>query len=282
MLKTVALPLALILIMLGMGMTLTPADFKRVVLKPKATMVGLVLQLFLLPLLAFALCTLFRLQGELAVGLLLIASCPGGATSNMISHLSKGDTALSVSLTAFSSIITPFTIPLILGAGIHHYLGTESSISLPFLKTLIQLMVVSILPVTLGMLLHAKFPDKTRRLGKPVNVMSLCFLALIVLVAVLQEEDLLSQFLLAGPAVLTLNLSTMAMGFGVAALVGLGLRQRITLSIESGIQNGTLALAIAIGILENPPTAIPAVVYSLTMFVSGFAMILGFGRRKSS
>ncbi len=281
MLKTVALPLALILIMLGMGMTLRPVDFKRIIRKPKASILGLVLQILLLPLIAYILCTLFGLQGELAVGLMVIASCPGGATSNMISHLSKGDTALSVSLTAFSSLITPFTIPLIVGASLSHFLETDSTITLPFIKTLIQLLIVSVIPICIGMLIHKIFPERTRKLEKPVNIMSLTFLAIIVVIAVIQEEDLLHQFSIAGPAAFSLNAITMSIGFGLATLIGLGLRQRITLSIETGIQNGTLALAISLGLLENPRIAIPAVVYSLIMFINGCVMILVFGRRSA-
>jgi BASS family bile acid:Na+ symporter len=281
MLKEIALPLALILIMTGMGMTLTPADFKRVIQKPLATFLGLTNQLILLPLMAFGLCIVFGLRGELAVGLLLIASCPGGATSNLISHLSKGDTALSVSLTALSSLITTLTIPLYVGFALSYFQETDSTISLPFLKTFIQLMVVSVIPILLGMFLHAKCPKLTRRLGKPVNIFSIFFLALIVIVAITKEENLGTQFRMAGPAALSLNLLTMGVGFGLAALVGLELRQRITLSIESGIQNGTLALAIALGILENAHIAMPAVVYSLMMFVTGGAMILLVGRRST-
>ncbi|MDF3128139.1 bile acid:sodium symporter family protein [Kiritimatiellaeota bacterium B1221] len=279
MLKTVALPLALILIMIGMGMSLTPADFKRVIRKPKASILGLVLQLLLLPVIAFMLCVLFGLQGELAVGLMVVASCPGGATSNMISHLSKGDTALSVTLTAFSSLITPFTIPLIIGASLGYFLETDSTITLPFAKTLIQLLIVSVLPVCIGMILHKKFPVITRKLGKPVNIMSLAFLAIIVVIAVIQEQDLLHQFSIAGPVAFSLNVVTMSIGFALATLIGLGQRQRITLAIETGIQNGTLALAISLGMLESPRIAIPAVVYSLIMFISGGAMMIVFGPR---
>lgn len=280
MLKQIALPLALIFIMTGMGMTLTPADFKRVLTKPLATFLGLANQLLLLPLVAFGLCHLFALPPELAVGLMLIAACPGGATSNLISHLSRGDTALSVSLTALSSLITTLTIPLYLGFATSHFMGADSSVSLPFLKTVLQLMLVSVIPILLGMFLNKKFPALTARLEKPVNVFSMLFLLLIVVAAVLQEEHLLTQFRLAGPAALSLNLLTMLMGFGLAALAGLRRAQRITLAIESGIQNGTLALGIALGLMENVHIAMPAVVYSLMMFASGGMMILFFGRRQ--
>lgn len=274
LLKTVLLPLALIFIMFGMGMTLTPADFMRVIRSPKAKLIGLLNQLLLLPLTALGLVQLFGLSGELAVGLMLVAACPGGPTSNIISHLSKGDTALSVTLTAVSSVITVFTIPLIVGWSLGHFMGDESAIPFQFAKMFLQLTVVTILPISLGMIAHAKKPAFTARMGRPVNVFSIVFLALIIVGAVLKEEELGRQFREAGPAAVLLNVLTMGIGFGVAALAGLSLRQRVTISIESGIQNGTLALGIAMGILESSRIAVPAVVYSLLMFVTGAVIIL--------
>ena len=158
MLKEVALPIALILIMLGMGMTLVPADFKRVFVKPLASVLGLCLQLLLLPVVAFLLCKGFGLPAELAVGLMLIAACPGGATSNLISHLSNGDTALSVSLTAVSSLVTTLTIPLVMGFAMSTFMDSAQAVSVPFVKTVIQLMVVSVIPIVVGMGLRSKCP----------------------------------------------------------------------------------------------------------------------------
>jgi bile acid:Na+ symporter, BASS family len=281
LLKTVLLPLGLILIMFGMGLGLTPGDFRRVVFAPKAKVIGLVMQLLALPALAFGLAVLLRLPGDLAVGLMLVAACPGGPTSNIISHLSRGDTALSVTLTAFSSVITVFTIPVVVGTSMAHFLGDAAVIQLPFAKTLIQLMVVTILPIAMGMAVHARCPDFSKRMARPVNSFSIGFLALIILVAVLKEEELGKQISAAGPAVMALNLGGMALGFGVAALFRLPRSQRVTLSVEVGIQNATLALAIALGLLESPRLAIPAVVYGLFMFVTGAAMIAAFGRKRA-
>jgi BASS family bile acid:Na+ symporter len=280
LLKTVFLPLALISIMFGMGMSLTPADFKRVVLSPRATILGLICQLVALPLLAFALIWLFRLPGDLAVGLMILAACPGGPTSNIITHLSRGDTALSVTLTAVSSVITVFTIPLLVGFAIRHFLDADEAIVLPFLKTVGQLIVVTLIPIALGMWVNRARPVFARRMASTVNVISLIFLALVILAAVLREKDLGQQFLLAGPAALALNLASMALGLGAAALFRLTRPQGISISIESGIQNGTLALSIALGLLDSSRIAMPAVVYSLLMFASGAIMIFWFGRRR--
>ncbi len=281
-LKTIFLPLALMIIMFGMGLSLTVADFKRVVMAPKAKLIGLFNQLLLLPIIAFGLVFVFRLSAELAVGLMLIAACPGGPTSNMIAHLSKGDTALSVTLTAVASVVTVFTIPLIVGTSMGLFMaGGETAIHLPFWRTVFQLMLVTIIPISIGMLVRVKKPAFSTRMGKPVNVISIVFLALVILAAVLQEEDLAGQFADAGWAVLALNVVTMSLGFAMAAVWGLPLRQRISISVESGIQNGTLALAIALGILGSARIAVPAVVYSLLMFVSGTFMIVRYGRRAS-
>lgn len=279
-LKTVLLPLALILIMFGMGMTLTRADFRRVLLSPKATGLGLACQWLLLPVLAWGIATAFGLSGDLATGLILVAACPGGPTSNIITHLSKGDTALSVTLTALSSIVTVFTIPLLVSLAMQRFMGDTATIHLPFSKTLGQLIIVTLLPIALGMWVKASRPQFAERMGRPVNLLSLLFLALIIVAAIAKEKDLAAQITAAGPATITLNLLAMAIGFGLAALFRLPTPQRTTISIEVGIQNGTLALAIALGMLESARIAIPAVVYSLFMFVSGAAMIAAFGRRR--
>lgn len=279
LLKTVFLPLGLILIMFGMGLGLTPGDFKRVIFSPKAKLLGLAMQLLALPALAFLLATLLRLPGDLATGLMLLAACPGGPTSNIISHLSRGDTPLSVTLTALSSIVTVFTIPLVVGLSMAHFMGDHAVIRLPFVKTLIQLMTVAVVPIVVGMAVHARFPNFSCRMTRPVNVISLIFLGVIILAAVLKEKDLGAQIAAAGPAAIALNLGGMVLGFAVAAWFRLPRPQQITISIEVGIQNVTLALAIALGLLESPRLAIPAVVYGLFMFLTGAAMIAIFGRK---
>lgn len=280
LLKTIFLPLGLIFIMFGMGLGLRPADFRRVIFSPKAKLLGLSLQLLALPALAFALASAFRLPGDLAVGLMLVAACPGGPTSNIISHLSRGDTALSVSLTAVSSVITVFTIPLVAAFSMAHFLADEAAVHLPFWKSLAQLMAVTVVPIVTGMWVHARRPGFSRRMASPVNLFSLVFLGLVIVAAVLREPDLAAQIAAVGPAVVSLNLFGMALGFGAAAFFRLPRPQRVSISVEVGIQNATLALAIALGILDSPRLAIPAVVYGLFMFVSGAAMIVCFGRKQ--
>lgn len=281
LLKHIALPLALFAVLFGMGLSLVPADFRRVVLQPKAKLIGLGCQVLLLPAVAFLLALIFRLPGELAVGLMVLAACPGGATSNVITHLSKGDTALSVTLTAVSSMACVFTIPWIVGWSMDWFLGSGAAVALPFWKTLAQLAFVTILPILCGMALRHARPALALRLERPANIFALVFLALIIAAAVARENDLAHQFAVAGPAAITLNLVMMLLGFGIGTLAGLPRPQRVTIAIETGIQNGTLALAITLGLLESAHIAMPAVVYSLFMFVSGAAMITWFGRRRS-
>jgi BASS family bile acid:Na+ symporter len=279
-LKQLALPLALFAVLFGMGLSLVPADFRRIVLYPKAKLVGLACQLLLLPAVAFALALLFRLPGELAVGLMVLAACPGGATSNVITHLSKGDTALSVTLTAVSSVVCVFTIPWIIGFSMDWFLGSNAAVLLPFWKTFGQLALVTILPIICGMAVRHMHPALARRLERPANIFSIIFLALIITAAVSREKDLAHQFIMAGPAAITLNILMMLLGFAAGWLAGLPRAQRITLSIETGIQNGTLALGITLGLLESSRIAMPSVVYCLFMFLTGGFMIARFGRRQ--
>lgn len=279
-LKQLALPVALFAILFGMGLSLVPDDFRRVILKPKAKIVGLFCQLLMLPSVAFALALLFRLPGELAVGLMVLAACPGGATSNVITHLAKGDTALSVTLTAISSMVCVFTIPWIIGWSMEWFMGGNAAVQLPFWKTLGQLTLVTIVPIVCGMAVRAARPALAQRLERPANVFALVFLALIIAAAVAREEDLAHQFAVAGPAAITLNILTMVLGFAAGALFGLPESQRITISIEAGIQNGTLALGITLGLLDSARIAMPSVVYCLFMFFTGALMIAIFGRAR--
>ncbi len=273
------LPLALGVIMLGMGMTLTVEDFRRVVVYPKAVVAGLSCQLILLPVLGFSIVWMVPMAPELAVGIVLLSLCPGGATSNIISHLARADLALSVSLTAISSVVTNFTIPVFLNIALYRFMGGAQAIQLPLGATILQIFMVTLLPVSIGMLIKKRFPDFTLRSIKTVNVLSAVFFALILLMAIMRERaNIPSYFRDAGPAALFLNLSGMILSFFIARALCLGIRQRATVSIETGIQNGTLAIAIALSpaILDNSRMATPAVIYSLLMFVTAGISIFIF------
>ncbi len=272
-LTAVFLPLALAFIMLGMGLTLSVRDFKNVVLFPKAVILGLANQLVLLPVFGFLLVSLFGLEGTMAVGIMILAACPGGPTSNLITHLAKGDTALSISLTAVSSFVTIVSIPLIVNYSIL-YFGEEGSVTLPVAETILQITGVTLIPVSIGMFLKRRFPILSRKADRPVRIASAIFFTLIVFAAILKErENLVAFFQLAGPATLSLNVLTLLVGFISAKIFLLPKRQRISISIESGIQNGTLGIMIAATLLNNSAMTIPVAIYSLLMFLTAAIVI---------
>lgn len=269
-LTKIVLPLALFVIMLGMGLALVPEDFRRVARHPRAVAVGISLQMIALPLLGFAVVKLFGLEGALGVGLIALALCPGGTTSNMFSFLSRGDVALSISLTAVVSVVTPFTIPLLLHPIMQSMMGEGQAVALPIGQTIVQLLAITLLPVGLGMLIRHKAPSASRRAEGPVKVLSIAFLFLVI-GGILRENwaQLPTFFAQAGSAALALNLAGMALGYFGGRAMRLNERQSITCGIEVGIQNGTTALLLTSTILKNPTMSIAPAIYSLIMFGTG-------------
>lgn len=283
LLTTVFLPLALGIIMLGMGLSLSIKDFQRVTFYPKAALLGLACQLLILPAVAFTLLLFLPISPELAVGVMILAACPGGATSNLITHMAKGDTALSITLTAISSFITVFSIPLIVNFALIHFMGQGEIIQLPVLKTMLQIVVITIIPVSIGMLLKKKFPKSAEKSEKPVKIASAIFITIIILGAILNDKDIIiPSFVAVGPITLFLNVGMLAIAYFLSVLFQTSKAQGISISIESGIQNGTLAIAIASSplLLNNPDMAISPAIYSLIMFVTAF-MAVGIFTRKS-
>jgi BASS family bile acid:Na+ symporter len=269
-LTTVFLPLALFIIMLGMGLGLVPDDFKRILVEPKAVILGLLAQLVLLPLVGFALAGMFPLSPELAVGVIILAACPGGATSNLITYLAKGNTALSISLTAISSLITVFTIPLVVGLAMQVFMGADATLQLPFLQTVLQIAVITIIPVSLGMLLQAKTPKFAAGVERWVKWLSLFFVGIIIAGLLIRERaNVGSFFVQVGEVTFALITLTMALGYGIATLAKLDHPSATAITVEVGVQNATLAIAIASTptFLNNPSMAIPAAIYALLMFV---------------
>lgn len=279
-LTAVFLPLALAFIMLGMGLSLSIKDFKNIFVYPKAMMLGLTNQLILLPIFGFALVQVFGLTGALAVGVMILAACPGGATSNLITHLSKGDIALSISLTAVSSFITIITIPIIVNFAIA-YFGEEGSIQLPVLETIVQIMGVTVVPVSIGMFLKRRFPILAIKADRPVRIASAVIFAAVLIAAILKERDsIVEYFILTGPIMLFLNILTLVVGFFLATVFLLPKRQRLTIAIESGIQNGTLGIMIAATLLKNSEMTIPIAIYSLIMFMTSALIIIMASRKR--
>ena len=276
------LPFSLAVIMFGMGLSLRIEDFKRILIYPKAVGIGLLNQLILLPVLAFGIAKAFQLPPELAVGLMILAVCPGGATSNLITHLAKGDSALSITLTACSSVITVFTIPFLVNYSIGYFIPGGEAKQLEVVGTVVSVLVITIIPVALGMLVFAKAPKLASKLDLPFRRISAIFFVAIVLAAVLKEkENLVRYFVEAGPAALALNVATLALSFGIAKFVKLPFRQGLTIAIESGIQNGTLGITIAATLLMNSVMAIPSAIYSLIMFGTA-ALVILWGNKVAS
>lgn len=274
-LTTVFLPASLFIIMLGMGLSLTIADFKRIVVSPRAVVIGLVNQLILLPIVGYLIVVIFGVDKITAVGLILLAVCPGGATSNLITHASKGDTALSVTLTAISSTVTVFTIPLIMNLALENFLGQDTSLHLPVLETIGKIMGITVLPVSLGMLLRRRNLAFALKMERPVRIASVLIFVLIVAGIIVSKWSLIANnFADLSLSTLTLNVVTMFLGFSLAMILRLKITQAISISIESGIQNSTLAIVIATSIIKNEAFLLPAGIYSLMMFLTGGLMII--------
>ncbi len=260
--------------MFGMGLSLTIQDFKRVFVSPKAVFTGLVNQIILLPAVGFFLVSIFDLRPEIAIGVILIAACPGGPTSNLISHLAKGDTALSVSLTALSSFITLLTIPFVVNLGFDLLFDESTSLRLNVAQSIAQVFIIVIVPILLGMLIKAKKGDFAKRMEVPVRRASAVLFVIVILGVLWKERATIPAHMReAGFIALMLNAITMSLGFLSAKALKLPFKQRVSISIESGIQNGTLAISIATVLLGNSTFAIAPAVYGVLMFLTAAMMI---------
>lgn len=214
---TVVLPLALFIIMLGMGMSLTLKDFSNVLTQPKSILIGVLVQMVLLPLLAFVVLKIFGMTGALAVGFMLLALCPGGTTSNLYTYLAKGDVALSVSLTSVVSVIAPFTVPLMIVFFMNLLMDESTAISLPIIDTIIQLIAITVLPITIGMTIKHLKPAFSVNAEKSVKVFSMVFLVLVVGGIVGNNiEHMASYFMKAGFAAVALNILCLMLGYLIA------------------------------------------------------------------
>ncbi len=265
---TVFLPLALAVIMLGLGLSLTKDDFKRVLVYPRAVFVGLLAQMVLLPAVAYGLAKALELPPELAVGLMLLAASPGGATANLFSHLAHGDVALNITLTATNSLFSLFTLPLYIQWSLHAFLGEEKAIPLQSSKV-VSVVLIILIPVLIGMAIRKKNAALATRLDKPVRIISALFLFSIIGATIVNEGDnLWTMFRVAGVAALVFNLASMTVGYVLPRVFQVPDRQAVAIGMEIGIHNGTLAITIASTLLGNPKMAIAPAIYSLIMFVT--------------
>ena len=273
-------PIALALIMLTLGLGLTIKDFTRVIKQPKDFIVGLICQLILLPIVAFIIIKVFQISTELALGLMIIAAAPGGVTSNVLTKFANGDVALSISLTAIVSLISIISVPLII-FGSADLLNIKTSITnISMNEIALKMFFVVTLPVIVGMILRKFFPffSNEEQLIQRISI----FLFIIVFVAIWVEENQNIIFYIkqSGIITLVLNIIMMVLGYYVAKIFASGAEQRKCISLECGLQNGTLAVFVATQIFDEITYIVPTATYALIMFVTSIFFVL-FIRNKN-
>jgi BASS family bile acid:Na+ symporter len=278
----VILPLVLALIMFGMGLNLTKQDFLELGKEPKSVVVGLLGQLLILPLLAYGIAIFFDLAEHLAVGIMILAACPGGSSSNILSQLARGNLALSVSLTAVTTLICVVTTPLIIRFAIEQFNDTTTE-SFSLLSTTLGLIFITLIPVLIGISIRNKFADFAIRSEPFFRHLSSAFLVIMIAVISYQErENLLEYFVLVSEAAFSLNLLAISTGLLLGVIFKLVKQDCITLGIEVGVQNSTMAILISITFLGRPDYAIAAAVYGLVMYLGAGLLIFGAKRFPST
>ena len=270
----VILPLALAFIMFVLGLGLTGADFLRVAKQPRDFVVGLLSQIFLLPAMAFLLVSLWQLTPELALGVMIIAAAPGGVTSNLLTAFARGDVALSISLTAIISLLSVITIPLIVMFSIDQLIGDKGNKEVSILGMALNVFVIVTIPVLLGLVVR-HFAEKFAVSFEPfARTISAILFALVLAGAIYQERsNILEYFAQAGLVTLALNVFMMVLAYLVATIFSTGSKQRIAISMECGLQNGSLAIAVATLLFGGGLTLVPAATYSLIMFATALIYI---------
>lgn len=277
----VFVPASLVLIMFAMGMTLEAADFRRILLFPRSVATGVAAQLVLVPLCGLAVVSAIPLEPRLAAGVMIIAACPGGAVSNLVSFLARGDVALSVTLTACSSMLTLFTLPLVVNASLAWLTGQTTAVELPLLSTSAKLFALTVAPIVAGMLIRRWKPMFARRSERHLAMISAIFLAAVIVLAVSENLHALPHYLrVVGPAVVALNVTAMVAGWLLARAAGLDARQRVTIAIETGIQNGALGIAIPATFIGDAEMAIPPAIYGVVMLVTS-VIVAAIRRRRT-
>lgn len=277
---TTGLPIALAIIMFGLGLSLTTDDFRRVTRSPKAVVVALVLQVLVLPLVAFGLVKLFDLDPLLAVGVMLLAASPGGTTANLFSHLFRGDVALNITLTAINSVLAAITIPIITNLAIDHF-DAQGDLGLQLGKV-VQVIAIVLIPVAVGMAVRRRSADFAARADRPVRIFSIVVLVIVSAGALLGERENLADYMQqVGLVTGIFCLASLTLGYAGARLLRLDKRQAIASSMEVGIHNTTVALTIALSVLDSTEVAIPSAVYSVLMYVLATAFGYLITRRHS-
>ena len=269
------LPAAVVVVMFALGTTLTLADLRRVLERPRGLFLGLAAHALLLPLLAFAVAAFLNLPGSLAVGLVLIASCPANATSNLFTHLAHGDTMLSVCLTAGASLTSVVTVPLFVNSALRFFPAGHGAVSLPAAPAALGLLAVSTLPVLAGMRLRAVRPAAARAVEARMAGFGLLVIVLVVLGAVWSEKERVPAALArAGGAAVLLNTLSVSAAWGLAALFRLKRAERVAVGLECGLQNFAMAAFVALTLMGDATLLLPAIAYGLTMWLSALVVVI--------
>lgn len=268
------LPAGLMFIMFSLGMGLTGADFRRVFAYPRAFVVGIACHFILLPLAAFTIVKLAGVGGALAVGFMIIAACPTGTTSNLLTWYARGDVALALSFTAFAGLVSIVTVPFIVGAAIGHFMGDARQVAFPAGQMMGQIFVVMGLPVLAGMLVRARAPGFVGRWHGRLGTLSAVVFVAIVAAAVARHWTLFRLHTASlAPLVVSINVIMLAAGYGLARLAGTDRKQAVTVAIESSVQNATLAIVIASTILRDDVMVLPGAIYGVLMYFTGVAFV---------
>ena len=270
----IILPLALAFIMFALGLGLTGADFLRVIKQPRDFFVGAFSQIILLPIVAFLIVKVWPIAPELAIGVMIIAAAPGGVTSNLLTAFAKGDVALSISLTAIISLLCVITIPFIILTSIELLGGSNLSQEFSLFDMSLNMFLIVTVPVLLGMLVKKLFSNFATKFEIIARKLSIILFVLVLLGAIAAEKDnVLSYFAQAGLITLVLNIVMMIAAFYIAQLLATGSKQKKCITIECGLQNGTLAIFVATSIFGGGLYVIPAATYSLIMFATSLIFV---------
>ena len=267
-------PIALALIMLGLGLGLTIRDFTRVIVQPRDFFVGFVCQLILLPIIAFILIKIFNTPIELALGVMIIAAAPGGVTSNILTKFAGGDVALSISLTAIISLISIFSVPFIVFKSADILQVSYISKDISMLGISLKMFLVVTLPVIVGMLIRKFATNFITSKAKIIQKISIILFVIVFLAIWIEEWDKIVSFLVrAGTITLTLNVIMMVVGYYVAKILSSGVEQRKCISLECGLQNGTLAVFVSTQLFDDIVYLVPTAAYALIMFITSLAFV---------
>ncbi|HEX6872194.1 MAG TPA: bile acid:sodium symporter family protein [Micromonosporaceae bacterium] len=272
----VVFPVALGIVMLGLGLTLTMDDFRRVVSYPKAVVISLICQMIIMPAICLGLVIISDLRPELAVGMMLLAASPGGSTASLYSHLFKGDVALNVSLTAVNSVLALFTLPVIVNLSVAKFIGSDTSIGLQFDKVL-QVFALVLIPVAIGMAVRRRWPDFAIRMQRPVKIASVVVLVFVLTGAIIGVRQQLAAIIGSVALIIVVfNLLSLLIGYLAPRLLQVERRQAVASSFEIGVHNATLAITIGLSptLLNNSDMAMPSAIYGTLMFFT--AAIFGF------